>query len=106
MTKQVGDKIQLVVDNYKGTKFNSPNDIDFDRKGGFYFTDPRYGNRDDMDMKIEGVYYVDAKKNVTRVIDNLVRPAYCLSRVSGQLCIRRPEQPNAFRYRSHGLLQY
>lgn len=53
--------------------FNSPNDLDIDPKGGVYFTDPRYGNRDNMEMT-ECVYYRTWDGKVIRVIDDLVRP--------------------------------
>ncbi|MBX2852416.1 MAG: SMP-30/gluconolactonase/LRE family protein [Phycisphaeraceae bacterium] len=42
---------------YEGKKLNSPNDLVIDKAGNIYFTDPRYGNRDDMEMEIEGVYF-------------------------------------------------
>lgn len=38
-------------------KLNSPNDLAIDRSGNIYFTDPRYGNRDNMELDFEGVYY-------------------------------------------------
>ena len=38
-------------------RLNSPNDLAIDRDGNFYFTDPRYGNRDDLELPFEGVYY-------------------------------------------------
>lgn len=66
--------ITTLVDTYDGKKLNSPNDLDLDAKGGIYFTDPRYGNRDNMEQKIEGVYYLAPNKKLTRVIDDLVRP--------------------------------
>ena len=64
----------VLADQYEKTPFNSPNDLTLDAKGGVYFTDPRYGNRDDMAMDIEGVYYRDRHGFVVRVIDDLVRP--------------------------------
>ena len=33
-----------------GKKFNSPNDLWIDLKGGVYFSDPRYGNREGMEQ--------------------------------------------------------
>lgn len=42
---------------FEGKKLNSPNDLAIDKNGNFYFTDPRYGNRNSMQMEIEGVYY-------------------------------------------------
>jgi gluconolactonase len=47
------------VSQYKKKKLNSPNDLTIDQAGHIYFTDPRYGNRDDMEMEIEGVYFQD-----------------------------------------------
>ncbi len=38
-------------------KLNSPNDLAIDSTDGIYFTDPRYGNRDNMETTVEGVYY-------------------------------------------------
>lgn len=38
-------------------RLNSPNDLTIDRRGNIYFTDPRYGNRDSMEIDVEGVYY-------------------------------------------------
>lgn len=65
---------KTIVDQFEGTRFNSPNDLSLDGVGGFYFSDPRYGDRSDMPMDIEGVYYVDRKRKVKRVIDDLERP--------------------------------
>ncbi len=64
----------VLADRYENTKFNSPNDLTIDKRGGIYFTDPRYGGRDDMEMTVEGVYYIDPDGTVIRVIDDLVRP--------------------------------
>ncbi len=64
--------------------FNSPNDLAIDETGNIYFTDPRYGNRDNMETEIEGVYYsgyVDIDDplfsrsiEVLRLDDDLTRP--------------------------------
>jgi gluconolactonase len=34
--------LTVLCDNYKGKKFNAPNDLWRDKKGGIYFTDPGY----------------------------------------------------------------
>jgi len=66
--------ITVLADNYQGKKFNSPNDLTIDRKGRIYFTDPRYGRRDTMEIRdekgdlVEGVYRIDAPGKVTRVL--------------------------------------
>ncbi len=64
----------VLAGNYMGDRFNSPNDLEIDAKGGVYFTDPRYGPRDDMEMTVEGVYYISPTGQVTRVIEDLQRP--------------------------------
>lgn len=68
----------VIVDRYKGHRFNSPNDLCIDSKGRIYFTDPYYGpDRDQLEMDTEGVYRVDADgKNVVRVLgaDQIARP--------------------------------
>lgn len=55
-----------------------PNDLSIDSKGRIYFSDPRYGKRDTMEMRdeagqlIEGVYRIDAPGKVTRVLTHEV----------------------------------
>ena len=36
-------KAEIVVDNYKGNKFNSPNDVAVHQNGSLWFTDPPWG---------------------------------------------------------------
>ena len=59
--------ITVLAAGYEGKRFNSPNDLTIDSRGRTYFTDPRYGKRDDMEM-IEGVYRIDAPGKVARII--------------------------------------
>ena len=40
-----GGKAETLVDNYKGRKFNSPNDVVCMANGDLLFTDPNYGLR-------------------------------------------------------------
>lgn len=69
-----GGSITVLADNYEGKRFNSPNDIAIDSKGRVYFTDPRYGNRDSMELRdaagklVEGVYRIDAPGKVERIV--------------------------------------
>jgi gluconolactonase len=69
------DPVQI-ADSFEGQPLNSPNDIAVDAQGHIYFTDPRYGNRDDMQLDVEGVYFVpaDGGEQITRLIDDLERP--------------------------------
>lgn len=68
----------ILADRYQGMRFNSPNDVTIDSKGRIYFSDPRYGPRDDMEMRdehgrlVEGVYRIDAPGKVTRIIGHEV----------------------------------
>ena len=68
-------EVTALADQYDGKKLNSPNDLWIDPKGGVYFTDPRYGNRDGMEQDGEHVYYLmpDHKK-IVRVIGDMIRP--------------------------------
>ena len=70
-----------VSQTYQGKKLNSPNDLDIDKSGNIYFTDPRYGNRASMEMDVEGVYFQSLEpdgstpmKPLLRIDADLVRP--------------------------------
>jgi gluconolactonase len=60
--------ITVLAERYEGKRFNSPNDLALDSKGRIYFTDPRYGRRDTMEMQIEGVYRIEGPQSVTRIL--------------------------------------
>lgn len=64
--------ITVLAGSYEGKKFNSPNDVSIDSKGRIYFTDPRYGPRDTMEMTQEAVYRIDAPGQVVRIISSEV----------------------------------
>lgn len=66
--------ITTLAESWQGRRLNSPNDLDIDAHGGVYFTDPRYGKRADMQMDIEGVFYLSPEGELTRVIHDLERP--------------------------------
>ena len=69
------NKVTILADNFKGKKLNSPNDLWIDPKGGIYFTDPRYGKRNNLEQNGEHVYYLPPEGGVLkRVIDDMVRP--------------------------------
>lgn len=58
----------VVTERYEGKRYNSPNDLCVDGKGRVWFTDPRYGDRDGMELDVEGVYRVDPEGRVARVL--------------------------------------
>lgn len=79
-------KVTVLADKYENKKFNSLNDLWLDSKGGIYFTDPRYGNRDGMEQGGEHVYYLSPdRKNIIRVIDDMVRPNGVIGTRNGKL---------------------
>lgn len=67
--------ITVLADRYDGKRFNQPNDLTIDSKGRIYFSDPRYGKRDGMEMDVEGVYRIDAPGKVARVLGREVERA-------------------------------
>ncbi len=89
-TEQDGS-ITVLADGFEGKKFNSPNDLCLDSQGRIYFTDPRYGPRDTMELRdadgklVEGVYRIDAPGKVRRVLGREVeRPNGILLSPDGQ----------------------
>lgn len=67
-------KVTVLTDSFGGRKYNQPNDITVDSKNRIYFSDPRYGPRDDMQQRdekgntIEGVYRIDPDGKVSRIL--------------------------------------
>lgn len=66
--------LTILASEYDGKKLNSPNDLSMDSKGRIYFTDPRYGRMDNMEIRdesgnlVEGVYRIDAPGKITRIL--------------------------------------
>lgn len=52
-------KIEVLADNYKGAKFDAPNDVTLDSKGRLYFTDLPGGT----------VHRIDTNGKLTRLLD-------------------------------------
>ncbi|MHC4458458.1 MAG: SMP-30/gluconolactonase/LRE family protein [Planctomycetota bacterium] len=79
-------KLTVLADKYENKAFNSLNDLWIDPKGGVYFTDPRYGRRDNLPQDGEHVYYLSAdRKTIIRVIDDMVRPNGLIGTADGKL---------------------
>lgn len=67
VTKRSPDgKVSVVVDNWEGKKFNSPNDIAIAPDGTVYFTDPSYGlpRGEELPYGVKNVFYVKDGKAV------------------------------------------
>jgi len=78
--------VTVLADKYQDKRFNSLNDLWLDPKGGIYFTDPRYGRRDDLEQDGEHVYYLSPdRKKLIRVIADMVRPNGIIGTADGKL---------------------
>ena len=68
--------ITVLTERYEGKRYNQPNDVTLDSRGRIYFSDPKYGPRDNMELRdadgreVEGVYRIDTDGTVTRVISH------------------------------------
>jgi gluconolactonase len=68
----------VLAESYEGKKFNQPNDLTMDSQDRIYFSDPRYGDREGMEIldsngrEIEGVYRIDTDGTVSRIITHEV----------------------------------
>ncbi len=62
--------VTALCDNYKGKKFNAPNDLWRDKKGGIYFTDPGY-QKGKSELDGSFVFYLpaDSKEPIIVVSD-------------------------------------
>ena len=70
---------ESIVETFEGNRFNSPNDLVFDRSGNLYFTDPPYGLPGQMEdpekeIAFQGIYRVTPEGDITLLTDELSRP--------------------------------
>jgi gluconolactonase len=74
-------KLTVLTNRFEGKRYNQPNDLTIDSKGRIYFSDPRYGSREGMEIRdekgntIEGVYRIDPDGEVSRVLGREVERA-------------------------------
>ncbi|HXV44804.1 MAG TPA: SMP-30/gluconolactonase/LRE family protein [Anaerolineae bacterium] len=66
--------ITTLASHYNGKKLNAPNDLCFDREGRIYFTDPRYGYKEDLEQDCMAVYRIELDGSLSRVIDDMETP--------------------------------
>lgn len=78
---ELSGEVTVLTDRYQGSRYNQPNDLTLDSHGRIYFSDPRYGSRegmeifDDQGRTVEGVYRIDPDGQVTRIVGReLERP--------------------------------
>ena len=70
-------KETVIADSYEGKKLNSPNDLWMAPDGGLYFTDPRYGQMNDLELDGFYVFYVPPAKTggkLRRILSDLKKP--------------------------------
>src|SRR5205814_1014715 len=69
----------VLADRFEGKRFNSPNDLVFDKDGNLYFTDPPYGlekNWNDPARELDycGVYFRSKDGKLKLVTKEMTRP--------------------------------
>src|SRR5262245_29692960 len=67
-------KRTVIVDNYKGKKFNAPNDLCIDLKGRIYFTDPRYLGDEPRELTHRAVYRINTDGTVEEITHDVEKP--------------------------------
>jgi gluconolactonase len=67
-------KKRVLAGEYDGKRFNAPNDLVIDAAGGVYFTDPMFRAPDPLPQGGQGVYYLSASGELTRLIEDLPAP--------------------------------
>lgn len=89
-----------VATEYMGKRFNQPNDIWADGKGGAYFTDPKYSNDLELPQESMQVYHVNSKRDkVRRVTEDLVKPNGLIGTPDGKtLYITDPGAGKTYKY--------
>ena len=72
-------KVTVLLDGFNGVRFNGPNDVWIDKRGGMYFTDPYYQRdyweRKKPDMEGQNLYYLAKGTQEAVIVDaDFVRP--------------------------------
>ena len=67
-------KKTTVADAYQGKRFNAPNDLDIDRQGRIYFSDPRYLGDEPRELEYRAVYRIDTDGKVVEVTHEVEKP--------------------------------
>jgi len=67
-------KRTVITDNYKGKRYNAPNDLVIDAKGRIFFSDPRYGGAEPRELEHRAVYRIDPDGSVTQITTATEKP--------------------------------
>ncbi len=81
---------RILAENFEGLHLNGPNDLWIAPNGGIYFTDPYYhrkywetGHKELQSVR--GVYYLNPKGKVIRVIDDFQQPNGLIGTPDGKI---------------------
>lgn len=96
----------IVIDRYKGQRFNSPNDIAIARSGALFFTDPPYGlaglDRSPLkELSFNGVYMLAERNDLVPIDTSLSFPngvALSPDEQSLYVAVSDPDAPHIYRY--------
>ena len=64
----------VLVDKYRGKRFNAPNDLCVDKKGRIYFTDPRYLGDEPRELEHRAVYRIDTDGTLVEMTHDVAKP--------------------------------
>lgn len=94
-----GEVLEVVVDEYDGSRIDGPNDLVVDAKGGLYFSDSQFiAGRETM-QPVPSVYYVSPQGDVSRVIDDIEFPnGLALSPDNGTLYVANTQGTHVLAY--------
>jgi gluconolactonase len=84
----------VLASGYDGKPLNSPNDLCFDPAGRIYFTDPRYGDREDCEQDSMAVYRIEQNGGLTRVIADAETPNGILMTPDGRTLLLVDNNPD------------
>ena len=75
---ETNGSVITLADGFRGKRLNSPNDLAIDRLGRIWFTDPRYGDRSDMELDHDSVFRLnhepDGSHSIKRITYDTTRP--------------------------------
>lgn len=76
----------VLTDSFEGKKYNGPNDCWVHPDGSIYFTDPKYGSTEGLEMGGMHVYRIAPDlATVTRVVDDMERPNGIIGTPDGKI---------------------
>jgi gluconolactonase len=76
---------KILADRIDGKRLNSPNDCWVDPTGGIYFSDPRYRDREVMEMEEEALYFLSPQGELSRIDNEYTRPNGLIGTPDGKI---------------------